>query len=63
MRLSHLRITLPQEEFDRLCDIAIEHERDPHQQARWIIRQFIASESESRTAHKEHSHEAVMHAV
>lgn len=44
MRSQRIPLVLSHDEYKRLEAIAIAHERDPWQHARWIIRQAIQAE-------------------
>ncbi len=44
MRSRLVPLYLPKSEYDQLCEVAKAEERDPLQQARWILRQALAPE-------------------
>jgi hypothetical protein len=41
MRVHRVPVVLPLDEYKRLGELAISHERDPWQQARWILRRAL----------------------
>ncbi len=44
MRSRHLPLNIPGDLYQRLEERALANERDPLQEARWIIRQTLAAE-------------------
>ncbi len=44
MRSRLISLTLPKTEYEQLCRSAEADERDPVQQARWILKQALAPE-------------------
>ncbi len=47
MRTRHVPIILPADEYSKLAEMAKAEERDPLQQARWILRQAISRQQDT----------------